>query len=260
MIQSMARLTPTSITAAINRYAAQPIGNLMGSLIGFLATKTTRKRRPGWLGRSLSWCALALFVAGPHNALADPTQLPSLGDASSRLISPQLEKQIGESFLKQIHATLPTADDPLIKYFVEGHVTELAQHSDLRDAIYSIVVIDNPDINAFAAPGGVLGINLGLILAAHDVHEYSSVMAPRIGAPESTALRARRRRAAGERASNTRLIDRSLVDRRRWWRRCGDCCHQHRASRLPEQSACALAGNESKKPIGLASTRSCAPI
>ena len=40
-----------------------------------------------------------------------------------------------------------------------------------------VVVIDNEEINAFAAPGGIVGINMGLLLAAQDVHEYASVMA-----------------------------------------------------------------------------------
>lgn len=122
----------------------------------------------------LVWLCLLIT---PNFTVADPTQLPSLGDASSALISPQLEKQIGESFLKQINANLRTVDDPLIKYYVTNQLYNLAQHSNLREAILSVVVIDNPNINAFAAPGGVIGINLGLILAAEDVHEYSSVMA-----------------------------------------------------------------------------------
>ena len=42
------------------------------------------------------------------------------------------------------------------------------------------VLIDSDQINAFAAPGGIIGINLGLYLAAQDVHEYSSVIAHEI--------------------------------------------------------------------------------
>ena len=127
--------------------------------------------------RATAWLAALSLTFASCLVSADPTKLPSLGDASSRTISPQMERQIGRSFLKQLHAQLPTADDPLIKYYVERHITDLAQSSDLSDAIYSIVVVDNPDINAFAVPGGVVGINLGLVLAAEDVHEYSSVMA-----------------------------------------------------------------------------------
>ena len=120
-------------------------------------------------------CCLLLFPS--YSGQAEPLQLPSLGDASSSIISPQLEREIGEQFLKQLHAALPTSSDPLLKYYVEGHLRDLAQHSDLREGIRSVVVVDNPEINAFAAPGGIVGVNMGLLLYAEDVHEYSSVMA-----------------------------------------------------------------------------------
>lgn len=120
----------------------------------------------------------ATSAASPAKpASAGETRLPSLGDASSRTISPQMEREIGASFLKQLHSALRTSDDPLLKYYVSNQITELAQHSDLREAILAIVVIDDPNINAFAAPGGVLGVNMGLLLYAEDVHEYASVMA-----------------------------------------------------------------------------------
>ena len=122
------------------------------------------------------WLSLTLLLS--NSALAsDSTRLPSLGDASSSLISPELERQIGESFIKQLNSALDTVDDPLMKYYVSGQITALAEHSELRDGIKTVVVIDNPQINAFAAPGGVIGINLGLVLAAEDVHEFASVMA-----------------------------------------------------------------------------------
>ncbi len=118
-----------------------------------------------------------LWLTGPATAASGPERLPSLGDASSSLISPELEKQIGISFLKQLNSSLRTVDDPLMKYYISGQLAELVQHSELRKAIISVVIIDNPNINAFAVPGGVVGINLGLLLTAEDVHEYSSVMA-----------------------------------------------------------------------------------
>ena len=103
--------------------------------------------------------------------------LPVLGDASSSLISPALEKQIGRDFLKQIHASLPTVSDPILKYYVELQLADLAQYSELREKVLQVVLIDSPQMNAFAAPGGVVGINLGLMLYAQDEHEYASVIA-----------------------------------------------------------------------------------
>ena len=126
--------------------------------------------------RRVAWLLIGVLL-WPSGTLANQPKLPSLGDASSRLISPQLERRIGEGFLQQLHAAMPTMPDPIMKYWVENHIAALAQHSELREAILSVVVVDEKQINAFAAPGGVVGINLGLILHAEDIHEYSSVVA-----------------------------------------------------------------------------------
>jgi predicted Zn-dependent protease len=120
--------------------------------------------------------SLTICVGGAPRA--DVTDdLPMLGDGSSSLISPALEKRIGRDFLKQINASLPTVDDPILKYYVHRQIEDLTQHSQLREKILEVVLIDNPTLNAFAAPGGVVGVNLGLLLTAEDVHEYSSVIA-----------------------------------------------------------------------------------
>ncbi len=120
-----------------------------------------------------------LFIAVPLKA-NQPIELPSLGDGASRLVSPQMEQQIGEVFLKQLNAALPTTEDPLIQYWAERHLRSLTEHSDLQQAVRAIAVIKNPEMNAFAAPGGIIGLNLGLILRAQDSDEYSSVMAHEI--------------------------------------------------------------------------------
>jgi predicted Zn-dependent protease len=117
------------------------------------------------------------LAAAPGRADVEAKDLPVLGDASSGVISPGMEREIGSQFLKQLHAALRTVDDPILKYWVTWHITDLAQHSQLRDNLMQVVLIDNQEINAFAAPGGVVGINLGLLLAAQDIHEYSSVIA-----------------------------------------------------------------------------------
>ena len=57
------------------------------------------------------------------------------------------------------------------------HISQLSGYSDLADSLLRVVLLDNKEINAFAAPGGVVGVNAGLFLYAHDVHEYSSVIA-----------------------------------------------------------------------------------
>ena len=89
--------------------------------------------------------AFAVTMAGVVHG-APPKDLPVLGDASSSLISPEMERQIGRDFLKQIHAMLPTIDDPLLKHYVAKHIADLSQYSQLKEKVLSTVLIDsNPE-------------------------------------------------------------------------------------------------------------------
>lgn len=128
--------------------------------------------------------ALRAFIAGclalalpAASQAAPPKELPSLGDASSALVSPEIEDKIGRAFLQQIRATLPLSDDPILKYYTDVQLRDMTQHANMQDNIHSVVLIEQEQINAFAAPGGIVGINMGLFLHAQDVHEYSSVVA-----------------------------------------------------------------------------------
>jgi len=121
-------------------------------------------------------CALALAQAPDTSANAND-DLPALGDASSSVISPALEREIGQQFMKQVRSVLPTVDDPVLKYWVTKSLNDLAEHAQLNDTSLQVVLIDKDELNAFAAPGGVVGINLGLLLEAEDIHEYDSVLA-----------------------------------------------------------------------------------
>lgn len=126
----------------------------------------------------VSACLSACLVgSGAYVSAAPPKDIPLLGDSSSALVSLETESRIGASFLQQIRASLPLSQDPLLKYYTDVQLRRLTQYSELRDGILSVVLINDPQINAFAAPGGVVGINLGLYLHAQDIHEYSSVVA-----------------------------------------------------------------------------------
>lgn len=127
------------------------------------------------IGKTLS--AVACMALAVSSDAAGPNELPELGDASSSIVSPAMERQIGEDFLRQVHSAVPTVSDPLLKYYVASHIYDLTQHSELKETVLQPVLIDSNQINAFAAPGGIVGINLGLMTHAEDVHEYSAVIA-----------------------------------------------------------------------------------
>ncbi len=116
---------------------------------------------------------LACLLALP--SVAD--DLPSLGDASSAIVSPQQEHQLGRAWLSMLRGQVRQLSDPQLKDYVETSVYRLAESSQLQDRRLEFILIDSPQLNAFAAPGGIVGVNGGLFLNAQTEGEYASVLA-----------------------------------------------------------------------------------
>ena len=105
-------------------------------------------------------------------------QLPVLGDTSSAISSPYQEQQLGREALRFYRSQMPTSSDYQVVQYLENLMGQLAPHSDLADpAALQMVVIENPTINAFAAPGGIIGVNTGLLNYAENEDQLASVLA-----------------------------------------------------------------------------------
>ena len=96
----------------------------------------------------------------------DSQQLPSLGDATSGLISLQEERALGQSWLRNLRSQAPTLDDPVLLEWFHDLIYQLVPDSDLQISDLHLVTVDSPQLNAFAVPGGIVGINYGLLLYA----------------------------------------------------------------------------------------------
>ncbi|MEL7557977.1 M48 family metalloprotease [Stutzerimonas chloritidismutans] len=117
--------------------------------------------------------ALACLISQPVIA----NDLPSLGDSSSGIVSPEQEHQLGRAWLSLLRGQVPQLSDPLLKDYLERSVYRLAETSQLQDRRLEFVLLDSPQLNAFAAPGGIIGVNGGLFLHAQTEAEYASVLA-----------------------------------------------------------------------------------
>ena len=102
--------------------------------------------------------------------------LPSLGDRISGTVSLDQEFRLGQQFLSQIRRSASTIPDALLNSYLENISFKLAARSQLQDRRLSFVIIDSEEINAFAAPGGIIGVNTGLFLNARSEAEFASVM------------------------------------------------------------------------------------
>lgn len=118
---------------------------------------------------------LCPFQAWANNESSNP--LPVLGDRASGIISPEQEQRLGRAWLRKLRAHVSTIEDPLIYDYLEHLLYLLASNSDLQSPNLSLVILNSPQINAFAVPGGVIGLNAGLLLHARAEDELAAVIA-----------------------------------------------------------------------------------
>ncbi len=106
--------------------------------------------------------------------------LPDMGDSSDAVLSPQMEKFIGKRFMKQIRAEMPLVEDRALNRYLRDLGNHLLSYSNDPDADFHFFFLQDDNINAFAVPGGYIGMNSGLFLAAESEDELASVLAHEI--------------------------------------------------------------------------------
>ena len=115
----------------------------------------------------------AVFGTAPPEApaptLPDPTfprrnaPLPDLGDSATVGLSPTQERKLGETVLKQIRASGGYLNDPEVNDYLNQLGGRLvAARNDPRYE-FTFFAVPDSSINAFAIPGGFIGVNTGLI-------------------------------------------------------------------------------------------------
>lgn len=102
--------------------------------------------------------------------------LPDLGDESAAILSPQDERRIGEDFMRQARVHLDLLDDPELNEYMKDLGRRLTAGVKEPPEFYFFLVNDS-SINAFAVPGGFIGVHTGLLLAARSEAELSAVLA-----------------------------------------------------------------------------------
>lgn len=103
--------------------------------------------------------------------------LPSLGDRSSSIVSQQEEFELGRLWLMSLRRQTHTVADPELKFYFENLTKRLAAASEVTDHRFALLIINNPALNAFAAPGGVIGVNTGLFMQAKTEAQFAAVLA-----------------------------------------------------------------------------------
>ncbi len=106
--------------------------------------------------------------------------LPELGDISAAAISPREERQLGERIMREIRRDPAYLDDAEVADYVSALGGRLTARSGDARQEFEFFVVQDAQINAFALPGGFIGIHTGLILAAQSESEVAGVVAHEI--------------------------------------------------------------------------------
>ena len=130
----------------------------------------------------LKWLPLLMtaMITGLAGAEENGVRLPDIGSSAASAISPQEMKDYGASMLHEMRAYNLVLDDPLINDYLHSLGYRLVSMSDRSDLEFTFFVVRSNEINAFAAPGGYIGVNIGLMNAMTSEDQLAAVIAHEI--------------------------------------------------------------------------------
>ena len=131
----------------------------------------------------LSWSLSLLLALTPVRGFGQDMgsgSLPEMGDSSEQVLSPALEKSLGRAFLQNLRRSGSLIEDPEIETYIEALGQRVLSSFDTAGRDFKFLVVRSSAINAFAAPGGIVGINSGLIQLTESESELAAVLAHEI--------------------------------------------------------------------------------
>jgi predicted Zn-dependent protease len=141
-------------------------------LIRPLNVMTAHLLRAWLLAGSLAWLAAPAFAAEPN--------LPDIGSPAEAIISLDDEYRIGLMIMRGLRDADQILDDPEVALYIDtiGHrLSSGAQEGNRR---FTFFVVKDRGINAFALPGGFIGVNSGLVMETANESELAGVLAHEI--------------------------------------------------------------------------------
>jgi predicted Zn-dependent protease len=131
--------------------------------------------------RRVPYLLLAVLLLAEPALPASAQSLPDLGGSMDTVLTPQMERRIGEDTMRQIrYHDSSYVGDPEITAYLQRIGERLAEAPPGAKERFEFFCIRDNTINAFALPGGFIGVNTGLIMVADDESELASVLAHEI--------------------------------------------------------------------------------
>ena len=142
----------------------------VSSLVPVISAHTARRKSiAACVAVALAIAPLAGVPGSVSSALAQ--SLPDLGDVSQTNFSPVQERKLGETIIRQLRANGAYINDPEVNDYLNelGHRLVAASKDVKQD--FEFFGVPDPQVNAFALPGGFIGVHTGLILLTQSESE-----------------------------------------------------------------------------------------
>ncbi|ALF89016.1 Beta-barrel assembly-enhancing protease [Ralstonia solanacearum] len=141
------------------------------------------------LNRSVQIGRQSPYLQKETTIIDAPTyELPDMGDPSTAALSPEMERRLGDRVMRQIHRDPDYVPDPLLSDYLNDigyRLIESARRQHVAGSTsassFELFAVRDPGINAFALPGGYIGVNTGTLVATDSESELASVLGHEIG-------------------------------------------------------------------------------
>lgn len=123
-----------------------------------------------------STCSFNVEANGQNNK----NKLPEIGISGFSVLSLEKERQIGQAMMRQLRASQPLIQDPVLIEYINHLGNQLVKNAQDVNYAFKFFLINNNELNAFAFFGGHVGIHSGLLTTADNESELASVIAHEI--------------------------------------------------------------------------------
>ncbi len=128
----------------------------------------------------ISFC-LTIIAFSNYPLKAQRDNLPDIGSSASKGFSIAKEQAVGDSYMRQLRTIAPLINDAEINDYIQHLGFKLVESNpQATGRKFSFFVINQNSINAFALPGGYIGVHTGLITKSANESELASVLAHEI--------------------------------------------------------------------------------
>jgi predicted Zn-dependent protease len=122
--------------------------------------------------------ALVFALALPWaTGFAQNFSLPDIGDPSREVLAASEEVRLGLETFQELVRRGMVLEDPFLQDFIDSVGQRIALYAQIDTGSFTFFVVNDPQINAFALPGGYIGVNAGLITASRRESELAGVLA-----------------------------------------------------------------------------------